>query len=174
MYVILNKSSFPIIIRDLNFHIAGGKSVALDLVISINTSEVSEDLKKLIDSKKIEIINKDNYRKEENKPKKSSEDKKVRTSLDDGFLLDLKKDLIEIKNFIKEKKDSGKNVESEESSDPEVQKKLADLRVRNISKQEFVIKTNFDKLGESTVKKDEISNLVDVLDSLSKEDNKGE
>jgi len=168
MYTVKNVGTFPIIIRDLNLHISGGKIVDLDSLFKQDTIRRSVDLQKLLDKGKLFLVEK---KLEKIKPKSFIPTTIIKNDNqhDSKILTELKKDLGEIKDLLK----SGSHVVAQTEGnqveyDEETRKKITNLQVKNLSDGMGKAKKNFDKMGESTEKQEKLDNLLDVLDSLEK------
>lgn len=162
MYIVKNIGQYPIIIRDLNLHIAGGKTVDLDELFNPDTVRRSVSLQTLIGRRKLIIS--DNV--EQNKIDTVA----IETQNNPKILVELKKDLIEIKDMLRSV--SPNHSQSvEQKYDEDTTKRITELQVSNLSKSIDDAKKNFDNIGKSTNKSENLDKLLGVLDSL---DNKGE
>jgi len=170
MYIVKNTGTFPVMIRDLNLHIAGGKIVDLDELFKADTVRKSVDLKRLIKQEKIKEINKETqapkptpvFQKPSSRPQEPQVESKI--------LVDLQKGLLEIKDMLR----SGvlsQSAEEKQNYDEETLKRIADLQVKNLSDNTENVKKNFEQIGQSTKATENIDQLLGVLDSL---DEKGD
>jgi len=169
MYLIKNTGQFPIIIRDLSLHVRGGKTIDLDSVIKRATIEKSVDLQKLISSNKLIVVEKDGQTIEKSKP--VTLQKKQNNESDNILLFDLKRDLLEIKSLLQGLPSGMVSIkkDSKEEHDEKTEQRIIDLKVRNLSKEDKSAYINFDDIGKVLQKKEEVTNLMDVLDSLENE-----
>ena len=161
MYIVKNNGSYPVIIRDLNLHISGGKSVDLDTLFNPDTVRRSVDLSQLISKNKVSLL-----QKEKIAENKTVVDKPIpKQSQDQLKLDDFKKDLLEIKEMLR----SGAMpvaVVEKESHDEETIKRITNLQVQSLSTDSENVEKNFEHIGKSTEKKEKLDQLLDVLDSL--------
>lgn len=176
MYVIRNNGRFPVVVRDLNYHIEGGKSIDLDLVFRRENVESSVDLKNLIKCKKVEVLNKDSYN--PHRPTVIREGAPITPSTsnsslpqDSAAMLELLKEIKEMKNLIGQGVAIGSGgervVNDLEGYDEETRKKIADLQARSLSQNKNEVEKNFENIGNVTEKKDSnINDMLDILDSL--------
>ena len=171
MYIIRNNGRFPVVVRDLNYHIQGGKSIDLDLVFRRENSESSVDLKNLIKCKKVEILNKDQY--QVKKPQIIKDEPKPQTVVaqDSKTMIELLKEMREMKDLISQGVNVGGGVVSSSDNlkgyDEETRKKIADLQARSLSQKEAEVEKNFENIGNVTENKDGgIGDMLDILDSL--------
>lgn len=168
MFTVKNPGQFPVIIRDLNLHVAGGKEVDLDSLFSRDTIERSVNLERLIKYKKIVIVEQE---KVEKKPNQSVVKKvgKDASGADPALLLELRKDILEVKDLIRSGSFFGGSGVCEEPADPETEEKLNKLRVHNLSKDNYEVETNFENIGKITEKEEALGDLLDTLDALEGE-----
>ena len=169
MFVIRNDGRFPVVIRDLNYHVQGGKSVDLDLIFRRETSEASVDLRNLIKCKKVHIINKDQYvaaPRVSPQPEPQPEKKDLESLALNELLKEIRgmKDLlangVNISNVSEVKQDLSQY-------DDATRKKIADLQARSLSQRKDEVEKNFENIGKVTEKQDHsVNNMLDILDSL--------
>jgi len=169
MYSIKNNGSYPIIIRDLNLHIAGGKTVDLDCLFKHDTVRRSVDLQNLISNNKLELVGKEKVEQiktvvVKNIKRESQEDSKL--------LAELRSDLLEIKDILRSgKKDNYPSESVRQGYNDETIRQITDLQVRNLSENDSDIEKNFENIGQTIKKSEKLNDLLDVLDAL---DGKGE
>ena len=162
MFIIKNPGQFPVIIRDLNLHIAGGKEVDLDSLFSRDTVERSVNLDRLINANKIVIVGQE---KAEKKQQRIVRQKPKENNLDAAILLELRKDLLEVKDMLRAGAGERRNEENSEVS-AETVERLNKLKVRNLSLEDYEVEKNFEKIGNTVEKEEGLSDLLDTLDSL--------
>lgn len=167
MYIVKNPGQFPIIIRDLNLHIAGGKEVDLDSLYSRDTIVRSVNLERLVQSKKVVIVEQDAV--EKKRPAAVQKEPKKSGSVDAAILLELKKDILEVKDMLKS---GGAQIRQPESSESDLSSEATDklnkLRVRNLSKEDYSVEKNFETIGQTVEKEEQLSDLLETLDALDK------
>jgi len=171
MFVIQNLGKFSVIIRDLNLNISGGKSVDIDTLVKRENAEKSVDLQRLISSNKLSVLNKDNIILVEQPVVVAKKAEDNSNTLDNTLLRQLRNDILEVKDFLRAMPKGNTIVKSEEVYDEATTNSLVALKVRNLSNNNMDLKTNFDKLGESTNKEDRLDDLLNTLDSLGNDDN---
>jgi len=164
MFIVKNNGQFPIIIRDLNLHVSGGKEVDLDSLFSRDTIDRSVNLARLVQSNKLLIVNKE--KKEVKKQVPIAKSKNVESAVDSSLLLQIKKELLEVKDLIRSGASSRPSVRVEESLSQDTIDKLNKLRVMNLSKDDCEVETNFDQIGNTTEKEEGLGALLDALDAL--------
>ena len=161
MYIVKNTGAYPVIIRDLSLHIAGGKTVDLDTLFKPNIVRMSGDLISLVKRDKLSEVDK------EVKPPDPVQSKPVfipqKTQSDSKILTEL----LEIKKMLKSGVTSQVASENtQEDHDEETLKMITDMQVKNLSGDVGDVKKNFEQIGESTNSKGNLDQLLDVLDSL--------
>jgi hypothetical protein len=171
MYVVKNLGQFPVIIRDLSFHLAGGKSVDLDTVFKRDTSSRSVDLTRLIDSKKLEVLNKDGNEIKEKIIEKHTVKVVNEGGKDSAVLLKLGQDMADLKELLL--KGGFSPVNNQSNSDNDVDegtlKRLAELKAKNISSEKMDVSRNFETIGKETTKEESLDDLLDVMENLEGE-----
>jgi hypothetical protein len=176
MYVIRNEGRFPVVVRDLNYHVEGGKSIDLDLVFRREKSEASVDLKNLIRCKKVIVLNKDQYTSQKQNIVRDREQPHPQTSekpdLDSLVLTELLKEIRGMKDMFEQ----GVNVnstnvnQSVKKYDDATNAKIAELQARTLSQGNNEVEKNFENIGNVTENKDSnVSDMLDILDSLGNE-----
>lgn len=167
MYIVKNVGQFPVIIRDLNLHIAGGKEVDLDSLYSRDTVVRSVNLERLVQSKKVVVVEQDAVKKKI--PSVARQEQKKRGEVDAAILLELKKDILEVKDMLKSGGAQIRHSESIESDlSSEATDKLNKLRVRNLSKEDYSVEKNFETIGQTVEKEEQLNDLLETLDALDK------
>jgi len=173
MFVLQNNGRFPIIIRDLNFHIEGGKSIDMDMTFRREMTEASVDLKNLLRCKKIVLLNKTEYNNEKPLPPQIKRDSTVIEKTDpkgNEMLALLLKKFGDIEDVLKQGGVGGGFKEPEYTN--ETWEKLADLKAKNLADNDKEVIKNFENIGNTTEKKD--NSAMDMLDILNNLDNQGE
>jgi hypothetical protein len=174
MFVLQNNGRFPIIIRDLNLHIEGGKSVDMDLTFRREMTEASVDLKNLLRCKKIVLLNKTDYKNEKPLPpqikKENTAIEKTDPKSNEMLALLLKKfgDIEEVLKHV----GSGTDISKEPEYTDETWAKLADLKAKNLMDNDKEVEKNFENIGNTTEKKD--NSAIDMLNILNNLDNQGD
>lgn len=168
MYTVKNKGSFPVIIRDLNLHISGGKTVDLDTLFKQDTVRRSVDLQKLIERDKLELVEKETVKVAPKKVARPSLPQNPQS--DQQILIALQKGFLEIKEMLQ----SGTVLTPAqekviEEYDEETRKRITELQVQNLSGEIGKTEKNFDQIGESTRKHEQLNDLLNVLDDIEKE-----
>jgi hypothetical protein len=163
MYVVKNCGKFPVIIRDLNFYLAGDKEVDLEIIFGRGNIEKSSSLKKLLESGKV-IVVKENFEKKQIEKKITV--KKENASSDNVALLKIQNDIGELKDLIKNISVVGFEKEQKEGVDDRSAEEINKLKVANLSKEDFKVVKNFEEIGKTVEKKEELDNLLNVLNSL--------
>jgi hypothetical protein len=167
MYIVKNQGQFPVIIRDLSLHIAGGKEVDLDELFKRDIINRSVNLEKLINSKKLVLVNKEQKEEKKTSPIKQIVKKEKKQDVDNSVIYGIRKDLAELKEMLKNGiVSSGGSVSNIEEINPETAEKINKLRVANLSKEDYDIEKNFEEIGNATEKSEQLGDLLDVLDSL--------
>jgi hypothetical protein len=176
MFVIRNEGRFPVVVRDLNYHIQGGKSIDLDLVFRRETSEASVDLKNLIKCKKVFVLNKDQYAStkqnivQQSAVQTVSKEEPLSNNVSPLALTELLKEIRGMKDLLAQ----GNNISSSNDVvqdlsqyDDATRQKIADLQARSLSQKDNEVEKNFENIGNVTEKTDSgIGNMLDILDSL--------
>jgi hypothetical protein len=175
MFVIKNNSRFPVVIRDLNYHIQGNKSVDLDLIFRRETAENSVDLKNIIKCKKVDVLNKDNHISTKQNVVKDQEAFKAAkpAEIAPSTLIELVKEIKSMKDLLSQGAtiqhvQSNNTVEVASNYDEATKKKIADLQARSLAQKDNEVEKNFENIGKVTEKKDSgVGNMLDILDSLN-------
>ena len=177
MYVVKNPGKFPVIIRDLNYHIAGGKVIDLDDIFARSNVEKSVDLKRLLHAKKIRVINKGGTSKLEEPqeevrelpPSHPCEEKSSEgsSSLKEALLLKLGRDMSEIKEILEEGIHAPSGEMSGASMGEDMARQLAEVKAKNITNKDLDVSKNFEKIGKETTKEEALDSLLDIMDNLN-------
>ena len=171
MFIVRNNGKFPILIRDLSLHISGEKEIDLDTIIKRENADKSFNLQKMIETKKLEVIKKDNIvtKRVEQKTIKEQEINPINNSV----LMELRKDISSIKDLLMDNRISSVHPKEKlEELDEETKKKLVDLKVRNFSKDGSGVEKNYNQLGTSTEKIESLDSLLNTLDDLDRNGDK--
>jgi hypothetical protein len=125
----------------------------------------SVDLQKLLKKNKLILVESSQ---EVNVKKESPKIEKNISSKEEGKVLaELRKDLIEIKDLIRNGIISTPAILNEKDEyNEETKKQITALQVRNLSETDGKVEKNFDNIGHSIEKTENVDKLSDILDSL--------
>lgn len=166
MYKVKNVGEYPVIIRDLNLHVSGGKEVDLDTLFNQDTVRRSVDLVRLIEKGKIKVLSKNEPRQKNPVVSKRPPQKDPSQQQDSKMYAELKKDLAEIKDLLRASPQTVSEIAEQTDYDEDTLRQITDLQVNNLSRGTEEAERNFEDLGNSTEKKEKLDDLLNVLDSL--------
>lgn len=172
MYVVKNNGRFPVIIRDLNYHIeGGGKAVDLDLVFRREMTEKSVDLKNLFRCKKLILLNKSEVEIQKPLPPQIKKEPDVVETTDpksNELLALLLKKFGDLESAIHN--GGGVSVNnSEPQYNDSTMEKLAELKANSLANKEDEVERNFSDIGKTTEQKDNsLNDMLNILNNLDK------
>lgn len=175
MFRIKNIGEHPVLIRDLNLQISGGKEVDLDSFLPESTYSRSVDLKTLEEKNKIEILDKieNNVKKTNIIKNQNIKNKEKSNDLNDKILREVRSEIHEFKKMLQCAIINGvnSNQENKKQHNQETESRVTNLQVANLTKEdsENRVKKNFKDIGKSIEKQEEISSLSKLLQSLQDE-----
>lgn len=159
MFLIKNARTFPVVIRDLSFHVAGNSIVDLSEFFPRDSINKSVDLRKLLENDKIQILKQSEEKKSETHPPPVVVEKVVHNNHNDELI----EKLNSFEELLKNIALGGVKQETNHLNLSEIE---SELKAKILSDNPNKIEANFDDIGEKKKRKDDVDDLINILEDL--------